>query len=87
MSTPFCKYILTNTSNAKSFRNIILINKRGLAQIIVPFRGYDRHSPYQVMIRREWMNDKVLHSFLNTYFSFLLNRVTMDEIIYGIFKA
>ena len=47
------KPILTQTSNAKCFMGIILINKRGLAEIIVPFRGYGRHSPNQVMIKRE----------------------------------
>ena len=42
--------ILTHTSNAKCFRNVTLINIRVLAEIIVPVRGYDRHSPKQVMI-------------------------------------
>ena len=28
-------------------------NIRGLAEIIVPFMGYGRHSPNQVMIKRE----------------------------------
>ena len=46
-------HILTHTSNAKSFRNVTLINIRGLAEIIVPVRGYGRHSPNQVMIKRE----------------------------------
>ena len=46
-------FILTHTSNAKCFRNVTLINIRGLAEIIVPVRGYDRHSPNQVMIKRE----------------------------------
>ena len=46
-------YILTHTSNAKCFRRIILINKRGLAEIIIPFRGYGRHSSRQVMIKRK----------------------------------
>ena len=46
-------YILTQTSNAKCFRSIIVINKRGLAEIIVPFRDYGRHSPNQVMNKRE----------------------------------
>ena len=32
--------ILTHTSNAKCFRNVTLINIRGLAEIIVPVRGY-----------------------------------------------
>ena len=45
--------IMTHTSNAKCFRNVTLINIRGLAKIIVPFRGYDRHSPNQVIIKRE----------------------------------
>ena len=44
------KNILTHTSNAKCFRNVTLINIRGLAEIIVPARGYGRHSPSQVMI-------------------------------------
>ena len=44
--------ILTHTSNAKCFRNVILINRRGLVVIIVPFRGYGRLSPNQVMIKR-----------------------------------
>ena len=30
-----------------------LINIRGLAEIIVPFRGFDRNSSNQVMIKRE----------------------------------
>ena len=38
-------YILTHTSNAKCFRNVTLINIRGLAEIIVPARGYSRHLP------------------------------------------
>ena len=46
-------YILTHTSNAKCFGNVTLINIRGLAEIIVPVRGYGRHSPNQVMIKRE----------------------------------
>ena len=36
--------------NAKLFRNVTLINIRGLAEITVPFRGYGRNSPNQVMI-------------------------------------
>ena len=44
------KYILTHISNAKCFRNVTLINKRGLAVIIVPFRGYGRLSPNHVMV-------------------------------------
>ena len=44
-------YILTQTSNAKCFRNVTYI--RGLAEIIVPIRGYGRHSPKQVMIKGE----------------------------------
>ena len=43
--------ILTHTSNAKRFRNVTLIDIRGLAVIIVPFRGYGRLSPNQVMIK------------------------------------
>ena len=35
--------ILIHTSNAKCFRNVSLINIRGLADIIVPVRGYGRH--------------------------------------------
>ena len=46
-------YILTHTYKAKCFRNVTLINIRGLAVIIVPFRGYCRLSPNQVMIKRE----------------------------------
>ena len=49
----FKHYILTHTSNAKCFRNVTLINIRGLAEIIVPVRGYGIHSPNQVMIKRE----------------------------------
>ena len=45
--------ILTHTSNAKFIRNVTLINIRGPAEIIVPFRGYGRRSPNQVMIKRE----------------------------------
>ena len=45
--------ILTHTFNAKCFRTIILNNKQGLAKMIVPFRGYGRHSPNQVMVKRE----------------------------------
>ena len=44
-------YILTHTSNAKCFGNVTLINIRGLAEIIVPVRGYGRHSPNQVITR------------------------------------
>ena len=44
---PSSNLILTHTSNAKCFRRIILINKQGLAEIIVSFRGYGRHSPNQ----------------------------------------
>ena len=47
------KDILPHTSNAKCFRNVTLINIRGLAEIIVPFMGYGRHSPNQVMIKSE----------------------------------
>ena len=43
---PFCIYILTHTSNAKCFRNVTLII-RGLAEIIVPVRGYGRNSRNQ----------------------------------------
>ena len=46
-------YILTLTSNAKCFRNETLINFRGIAEIIVPVRGYGRHSSKQVMIKME----------------------------------
>ena len=56
-------YILTHTSKAKCFSRIHLIHKRDLAEIIVPFRGYGRHSPNQVMIKSEWFTDKVLLSF------------------------
>ena len=45
--------ILTHTSNAKCFRSVILMNIRGLAEIIVSVRGYGRHSPKQAMIKRE----------------------------------
>ena len=45
--------ILTHTSNAKCFRNVTLINMQGLAEIIVPLRSYGRHSPNQVMVKRE----------------------------------
>ena len=57
------KTILTHTSNAKCFRNVTLINIRGLAVITVPFRGYDRLSPNQVMIKRERLTDEVLLLF------------------------
>ena len=43
-------YILTHTSNAKCFRNATLINIRGIAEIIVPFSGYGRHSSNQGMV-------------------------------------
>ena len=43
--------ILTYTSNAKCFRNVTLINIRGLAVIIVPFRGHGRFSSNQVMTK------------------------------------
>ena len=46
-------HILTHTFNAKCFRNITLIYIRGLAEIIVPFKVYGRHSPNQVMLNRE----------------------------------
>ena len=45
--------ILTHTSNAKCFRDVTLIHIGGFAEIIVPARGYGRHSPNQVMIKRE----------------------------------
>ena len=47
------RYILSHTSNAKCFRNVTLINIRGLAVIIVPFRGYGRLSLNQVLLKRE----------------------------------
>ena len=53
-------YTVTHTSNTKCFRNVTLINKRLLAEIIVPIRGYGRHTLNQVMIKREWLTDKVL---------------------------
>ena len=46
-------HILTHTFNAKCFRNVTLINIRGFAEIIVPVRGYGRHLPNEVMIKRE----------------------------------
>ena len=46
-------YIVTHTSNAKCFRNVTLINIRGLAEIIVLVKGYGRHSHKQVLIKRE----------------------------------
>ena len=55
--------ILTHTSNAKCFRNVTLINIRGLAEIIVQVRGHGRHPLNQVMIKREWLIDEVLLSF------------------------
>ena len=58
-----CYYILTHTSNAKCFRNVTLINIRGLVEIIVPFKGFGRHSPNQVMIKRECLIDEVLFLF------------------------
>ena len=54
---------LTHTYNAKIFRRIIAINKRGLAEIIVPFRGYGRLSPNQVLNKRGLLTDKFLLSF------------------------
>ena len=57
------KNILTHISNAKCFRNVTLIKIRGIAEIIVPVRGYGRHSPNQVMIKRERLTDEVLLSF------------------------
>ena len=48
-----CPTKLTHTSNAKCFRNVTLIKTRGLAVISVPFRGYGRLSPNQVIIKRE----------------------------------
>ena len=39
------------------------INIRGIAEIIVPVRGYTRHSPNQVMIKRKWLTDEILLSF------------------------
>ena len=62
----FCKSILTHTSNAKCFRNVTLINIQGLAEIIVPVRGYGRHSPNQVMIYR-WSSTFI---FINKCFNF-----------------
>ena len=35
------------------FQECNLIDKRGLAEIIVPVRGYGRRLPNQVMIKRE----------------------------------
>ena len=35
------------------FRNVSLINIRGLAEIIVQFRGYGRNAPNHVMIKIE----------------------------------
>ena len=55
--------ILTHTSKAKFFMSVTLINIQGLAEIFVPVRGYGRHSPKQVMIKREWLTDEVLLSF------------------------
>ena len=55
--------IPAHTSNAKCLRNVSLINVRGLAEIIVPVRGYGRHSPNQVMIKRELLTDEVILSF------------------------
>ena len=55
--------ILTHTSNAKCFRNIIFITIGGIVEIIVPFNGYGRHSPNHVMIKRELSTDEVLLSF------------------------
>ena len=37
----------------KIFQVLVLINIRGLAEIIVPFRGYGRNSPNHFMIKRE----------------------------------
>ena len=56
--------ILTHTSNAKCFRNVALINIRDLAEFIVLVRGYGRHSPNQVLIKRE------LLTLLKFYFHF-----------------
>ena len=48
-----CLNKLTHTSNAKCFRNVTLINIRGIDVIIVPIRDYGRLSLDQVMIKRE----------------------------------
>ena len=55
--------ILTHSSNAKCFRNATFINIRGLAKIVLSFRGYGRHSPNKVMIKREYLTDEVLLLF------------------------
>ena len=44
--------ILTHISNAKCFRNVSLINIRGLAEIILLIRGYGRLSLNRVMIKK-----------------------------------
>ena len=46
-------FILTHTSKANCLPNVTLINIRGLAEIIVLVRGYGRHLPNPVMIKRE----------------------------------
>ena len=64
-----CPTLITMETNTnphfqrKCFRNVTLINIRGLAEIIVPIRAYGRHSPKQVMIKRERLTDEVLLSF------------------------
>ena len=50
-------YILTHTTNAKCYSNVILIDIRDLAEIIASFMGYGRHSPHPVMIKRERLTD------------------------------
>ena len=59
----YIENILTHTSNAKCFWYVTLINIGGLAEIIVPFMGYGRHSPNQAMIKSERLTDDVLLSF------------------------
>ena len=44
-------------------RKKVLTNIRGIAEIIVPVRGYGKHSPKLVIIKKEWLTDEVLLSF------------------------
>ena len=62
-SCPLANYDGNLHFQRKCFRNVTLINIRGLAEIIVQIRAYGRHSPKQVMIKRERLTDEVLLSF------------------------
>ena len=49
----YCEYILTHTSNTKCFRNVTLINIRGLVEIIVRSCVMAGIHQFRVMIKRE----------------------------------